>query len=239
MVRDFLQRRLPLIATGAVVAGLAGVNVAKHLAPSASVALGVGATAALLVAARASGLSWADLGLDRDRLWHGVLWGGGAILAVGAVYAGGLLLPITRELFMDARYQLGAADALRTAFVAIPLGTVLLEEVAFRSVLWGMLERHMSTNRALLTSSALFGLWHVLPSLDFAAARGVGADAPSPAATALVVLGTVAFTTAGGVVAGELRRRSGHVLASAGMHWATNALGVLGGLVAWRIVSGG
>lgn len=236
-MRDFLQRRMPLIATGAVVAGLAGINVAKHVAPSTSLALGVGATAALLVAARASGLSWADLGLDRDRLWHGVLWGGGAILAVGAVYAGGLFLPITRELFLDARYQLEAADALRTAFVAIPLGTVLLEEVAFRSVLWGMLERHMSTNRALLASSALFGLWHVLPSLDFAAARG--AAAPSPAATALVVLGTVAFTTAGGVVAGELRRRSGHVLASAGMHWATNALGVLGGLVAWRMVSGG
>lgn len=237
-MREFLQRRLPLIATGAVVVGLAGVNIAKHVAPSTSVALGVGATAALLVAARASGLSWADLGLDRDRLWHGLLWGGGAILAVGTVYAGGLLLPVTRELFVDARYQVEAAEALRTAFVAIPLGTVLLEEVAFRSVLWGMLERHMSTNKALLTSSALFGLWHILPSLDFAAARGVGADAPSPA-TALVVLGTVAFTTAGGVVAGELRRRSGHVLASAGMHWATNALGVLGGLVAWRIVSGG
>jgi membrane protease YdiL (CAAX protease family) len=51
----------------------------------------------------------------------------------------------------------------------------------------------------------------------------------------LVVLGTVAFTALGGVVAGELRRRSGSLLASAGMHWATNGLGVLFGLAAWHI----
>ncbi|WP_255522689.1 MULTISPECIES: hypothetical protein [unclassified Blastococcus] len=36
------------------------------------------------------------------------------------------------------------------------------------------------------------------------------------------------------MVFGELRRRSGSVLASAGAHWATNALGVLAGLLAWH-----
>ena len=52
-----------------------------------------------------------------------------------------------------------------------------------------------------------------------------------------MVVGTVALTTLGGLVFGELRRRSGSVLASAGAHWATNALGVLfgaGGLAAGR-----
>jgi uncharacterized protein len=43
------------------------------------------------------------------------------------------------------------------------------------------------------------------------------------------------LTTLGGLVFGELRRRSGSVLASAGAHWATNALGVLVGLMAWRL----
>jgi len=51
----------------------------------------------------------------------------------------------------------------------------------------------------------------------------------------LVVAGIVVFTALGGVVAGELRRRSGSILASAGMHWATNSLGVLFGLYAWRL----
>ena len=45
----------------------------------------------------------------------------------------------------------------------------------------------------------------------------------------------VAGTTLGGVVLGELRRRSDSVIASAGAHWATNALGVLFGVVAWRL----
>jgi len=51
----------------------------------------------------------------------------------------------------------------------------------------------------------------------------------------LAVVGTVVLTTIGGFVFGELRRRSGSVLASAGAHWATNALGVLFGLVAWHL----
>jgi membrane protease YdiL (CAAX protease family) len=41
--------------------------------------------------------------------------------------------------------------------------------------------------------------------------------------------------TIGGLVFGELRRRSGSVLAGVGAHWATNALGVLFGLVAWHL----
>jgi membrane protease YdiL (CAAX protease family) len=55
-------------------------------------------------------------------------------------------------------------------------------------------------------------------------------------ATVLVVAATVVITAMGGMMAGVLRHRSGSVLASAGMHWATNALGVLFGLLAWRLV---
>lgn len=226
-----------MLATGGVIASLAVLNVVKHVSPSAGVGLGVGSAAALLAGARASGLSWDQLGLSRDTAKAGLLWGGGAVLAVGAVYLGGVLVPATRTAFLDARYRLEVSDALRTAFVVIPLGTVLLEEVAFRSVLWGMLRRHMSTTRVVLVSSSLFGLWHILPALDFAAARGVGEAPASPAATAGIVLGTVAFTAVGGAVAGELRRRSDSVIASAGLHWATNALGVLFGLVAWHVVT--
>ena len=51
----------------------------------------------------------------------------------------------------------------------------------------------------------------------------------------LVVLGTVALTTLGGLVFGELRRRSDSVLAPMGAHWATNALGVLFGVLARRL----
>lgn len=234
------RSRKAVIGSAAVIVVLVAINLAKNLLPSSTVWLSVGAAAALLLIARRSGLSWAQLGMGKHRVRHGAAWAAAAITAVAVVYVAGLLMPETRPAFLDTRYHLGVPDALLTAFVIIPLGTVLLEEVAFRSVLWGMLRRHMTTWRVVLVSSTLFGLWHVLPSLHFASAnRGLSEVSPGPGApgTALVVLITVVFTALGGVVAGELRRRSGHVLASAGMHWATNALGVLFGVIAWRLAS--
>ena len=127
------------------------------------------------------------------------------VLLVATAYLVGVLLPATRTAFLDARYQFGVSEALLTAFVVIPLGTILLEEVAFRSVLWGMLSRHMGTWRVLLVSSSLFGLWHVFPSLSFASANRAFSDIvpTTGAATAvLAVAGTVLFTGLGGVVAG-------------------------------------
>ena len=233
------RARVPaVVATGLVVAALVMVNLAEHFLSNATW-LGPVAALALLAFARWSGLTWSQLGLHRDRLRSGLQWGVGAIAVVATVYLVGVLLPLTRPAFLDARYHLGLHSALVTAFVVIPLSTIVLEEVAFRSVLWGMLARHAATWRVLLISSALFGLWHILPSLHMGTANhGVGdvVRGAGAAAGVLVVVGIVAFTALGGVVAGELRRRSGSVLASAGMHWATNSLGVLFGLVAWRLV---
>ena len=50
-----------------------------------------------------------------------------------------------------------------------------------------------------------------------------------------VVAGTVAFTILAGIVFAELRRRSGSLLAPAGLHWATNGLGVLASARIWAI----
>ena len=41
------------------------------------------------------------------------------------------------------------------------------------------------------------------------------------------VLAAVVFTSMAGVLLAELRRRSGSILAAAGLHWAVNAIGVL------------
>lgn len=226
-----------MVATGVVILALVLVNFAQHLLHGA-LWLGPVAAVTLLVFARATGLSWSQLGLHRDRLRSGLRWGLGAIGLVAATYLLGVILPLSRSAFLDARYHFGVPGALLSAFVIIPVSTIFLEEVAFRSVLWGMLARHATTWHVLATSSALFGLWHILPSLHLATANLVIADAvggAGAAAPVLVIAGVVVFTTLGGVVAGELRRRSGSVLASAGMHWATNSLGVLFGLLAWRM----
>jgi membrane protease YdiL (CAAX protease family) len=98
-----------------------------------------------------------------------------------------------------------------------------------------MLSRHQRPWQVLVGTSVLFGFWHVLPALHVGATNRGVSDAVGGAGSPAVVVGTVALTTVGGLVFGELRRRSGSVLASAGAHWATNALGVLFGLVAWRL----
>jgi membrane protease YdiL (CAAX protease family) len=228
-----VRRRRERAVSGAVVVVLAAVNVVDHLAhPPWWVRASEGA--ALLAWARLDGLSWSQLGLGRDRLGAGCRWGLGAIGVVAGGYVVGVLLPLTRPAFQDTRYDTPLPEALRTAFVVIPFGTVVLEELAFRSVLWGVLSRHLRPWQVLVTTSVLFGFWHVIPALrDAASGRGVS-DTVGGGEVAVVV-GTVALTTVGGLVFGELRRRSGSVLASAGAHWATNALGVLFAQAAWRL----
>ena len=237
---DVGDSRMPvMLATCVVVGALVSVNLLEHWI-GGTLWFGPVVAAALIVFARRTGLSWAQLGLSSDRLRAGTRWGLGAISVVAAVYLVGVLVPLTRTAFLDERYHLDVFGALRSAFVIIPLGTILIEEIAFRSVLWGMMARHSTRWRVLVISSALFGLWHILPSLHLASANRAVGDAAGGAgssATALVVAATVAFTAVGGLVAGELRHRSGSVLASVGLHWATNALGVLFGLIAWRLVA--
>jgi membrane protease YdiL (CAAX protease family) len=220
--------------SGAVVVVLAAINLTDHLLhPPWWVRALEGA--GLVAWARLDGLTWSQLGLGRNRLGAGCRWALGAIGLVAGVYVVGVLLPLTRPAFQDVRYDLPLPEALRTAFVVIPLGTVVLEELAFRSVLWGMLSRHLRQWQVVVTTSVLFGLWHVVPALRGAATNRGVSDAVGGGGSAAVVVGTVALTTVGGLVFGELRRRSGSVLASAGAHWATNALGVLFALVAWHL----
>jgi membrane protease YdiL (CAAX protease family) len=226
------------VASGAVVLALVAINLTDHLLhPPWWVRTLEGA--ALLAWARLDGLSWSQLGLGRDRLWAGCRWALGAIAVVAGVYVVGVLLPPTRPAFQDVRYDLPWPDALYTAFVVIPLGTVALEEIAFRSVLWGMLARHLRQWQVLVTTSAIFGFWHVIPALHVGGTNRGVSDAVGGAGSAAVVVGTVVLTTIGGLVFGELRRRSGSVVASAGAHWATNALGVLFGLIARGLTTEG
>jgi membrane protease YdiL (CAAX protease family) len=222
------------LVSGAAVVVLAAINVIDHtLHPPWWVrALG---GAGLLVWARLDGLTWSQLGLGRDRLGSGCRWALAAIGVVAGGYVIGVLLPLTRSGFVDVRYDLPLPDVLHKAFVAIPFGTVALEELAFRSVLWGMLARHLRQWQVLVSTSVLFGFWHVIPAARAGETNRGLSEAVGTAGSAVLVVGTVALTAVGGLVFGELRRRSGSVVASAGAHWATNALGVLFGLVARRL----
>ncbi|MFD7434264.1 CPBP family intramembrane glutamic endopeptidase [Streptomyces sp. NPDC059861] len=214
-----------------VVAVLAVANLVNNRlvrGPLAYVLPCVVATAVLLLIARRDGLTRADLGLDAAGLRRGARW---APYLAGAVLAGYLLLlavPAGREVFQDARAAgLTGGQLLGSVLVRVPVGTVLLEETAFRGVLWAMVRRRWGTAWATAASSLLFGLWHVLPSrgLNRSNAAVGTAFGGGPADVAVTVAVAVAVTAAAGVVLCELRRRSGSLLAPAALHWAVNGFG--------------
>lgn len=222
-----------------VIAVLVVVNVVDVRVAHAALVLGPAGAAGLLALARRAGLGWAELGLGSGTWLRGLRWALAAIGVVAVVFAVSAALPLTRSAFRDSRYDFGWGHALLAAFVLIPVGTVLFEEVAFRGVLWGLLRRRHGTWVATSVSSALFGLWHVLPSLGLAQAdQAIGSTVGSGSSgQAVSVLGTVLFTALAGVVFCELRRRSGSLLAPAGLHWATNGLGVLAATAIFAWVS--
>jgi membrane protease YdiL (CAAX protease family) len=232
-----IERELfsPWLATGLVVAVLAAVNVIDIKVPHATLVAGPVCAVVLPLIGRTAGLSWQDMGLGRGTWRPGLRWAGAEIGIVAVVIAGAAALPLTRDAFRDTRYHLNLGGALLDAFVLIPVGTVLLEEVAFRGVLWGLLRRARGTATATVVSSLLFGLWHALPSLGLASANQAisGTVGSGRSAEVVTVLGTMGFTALAGVVFCELRRRSGSLLAPAGLHWAVNGLAVLASAAVW------
>ncbi|MBG0827893.1 CPBP family intramembrane metalloprotease [Planomonospora sp. ID67723] len=229
--------------TGAPLAGavavLAAANLANNrLAPRLAPLTSAAATGVLVALARRSGLSWPELGF-RDGA-RGLRIGGALAAAVAAAYGAGIAVPATRRFFRDERaLSLSRARALEEALLQVPLGTVLLEEVGFRGVLHGLLARSHGEPAATAVSSALFGLWHVLPAIDMAAAnpalsalasgespQGGPPSGASRAETARVVAGSVLSTGLAGALFCALRRRGG-LAAPALLHLATNSLGYL------------
>ena len=226
------------VALAVVLLVLAATNVWVHVGPR-HVHLVTGPLAAglLLAVGRGAGLSWSELGLGRQELARGVVVGAVAVAAVAAVYAVAVAIPFTRGAFRDTRYRIGPRAALYMSLVAITLGTVLFEEVAFRGVLWGLLARDFGALAATTVSSCLFGLWHVLPATDLARTHTSvqGRTAAGRRRDVVTVLATIAFTTLAGIVFAELRWRSGSLVAPIGLHWATNGLGVLAAARVWAL----
>ncbi|HZE37706.1 MAG TPA: CPBP family intramembrane glutamic endopeptidase [Stackebrandtia sp.] len=230
------NRRL-LRVLAVIIAVLAGVNFVTRFGPiHTGIEVEPAVAVALIVLARRHGLSWHDLGLSRRTWGRGLRYAATGVAAVAAVYLVGLIVPLTRQAFIDSRYELGAGTALLTGLVLVPLGTVLLEEVAFRGVLIGLLGRHKNLTLAISVSSVLFGLWHVLPSLAMGANRLVASVVGEGVLShVLMVAVVVAFTGGAGWLLCEVRRRSGSLLAPVGLHWATNGLGVLLTSALWSL----
>ena len=217
----------PLVA---VLVALVIINVINNrVAPKSHYLLWAFAGSVVLIAiGLLDGNSWTDMGLGWSFYLSGFIWAGASIGLVTAFYVIGSSFRKTRQAFKDE--SIGALSGGRLAFqalVEVPFGTVMLEEIAFRAVLFSMLARRYGVVWALVISAVLFGIWHVLPS--------IGTHERNPALGSVVgggirgnilaVAGSVLTTTVAGVIFALMRVVSGSVIAPMGFHWATNGLG--------------
>ena len=191
-------------------------------------------TAALALIAWATGATAADLGLERQHLRSGLLYGAGVFGLVLLVLVVAAVIPATNGFLHDSRAQISGGRMLYELVVSILLLTAIPEEFAFRGVLLGSALRLWGPWRASLITSALFGLWHIVPTLHtMRDNRAVSVASASIAGESLVVLGSVTVTFVAGLIFCWLRLRSCSLLAPVMAHFATNGLALA---VAWFTV---
>lgn len=210
---------------------LVGANLLNNRATGAAgyVVTSVSVSIVLLALARfGARRSWDDLGLSRDRIGSGLRWGGVVAGITATVLLIGVALPATRPLFEDDRVRsLSGWGVLFAAFVRVTFGTVLLEEVAFRSVAPAVLATKTTRWKAIGLASLAFGLWHILPSMSLHTVNPVADDTVGRLPVWVTVAGSVVSTTFVGIWLSFLRQRSGSILAPMLAHWSSNALGYL------------
>ena len=203
---------------------------ALALPPPLYVPVNLAVALALVAGAGRAGLGATDLGLQARQAPAGLRWGMAAAGLIAGGLALGVLIPVTRPLFDDARAAgIGGGLLAYRTLVRIPLGTVVLEELAFRGVLLGAWRRAVTDRVAALASSLAFGVWHVRPALDLLDANDLASGAPE---RVLALAGAVAGTTFAGLVFCWLRLRSKSLLAPALAHIASNSLAMVAAFVA-------
>jgi membrane protease YdiL (CAAX protease family) len=231
------RRGTNAIALTIAVLVFANVMANRVLTAWATVPWNLATAIVLLVIARRVGVSAADLGLDRVARVRGWRVGRWFALATFVVMAIGLLLPTTRELFEDGRIRsLSWIEVAYHAAIAVPLGTVLLEEVAFRGVVPALFAPRLTRLRSNVAASMLFGLWHVLPAWDIYRVNPVLRDVLHGTGGRVVGVTVGAVSTVGiGMLWCWLRDRSGSLLTTMIVHISTNSLGYVFAFIAWSI----
>ncbi|MFC4603558.1 CPBP family intramembrane glutamic endopeptidase [Rhodococcus kronopolitis] len=202
-------------AVGAAVALIGWSNwllPAMRLGPDARAATNGALAVALTAVALRTDASRSELGLEPGP----GLRRAAAVAAVPVLgYSAALAVPAVRAR-LAAGPGLGSGEFARWVGVRIPIGTVLAEELFFRSLLYAAVRRAWPRAGGVVGALA-FGLWHVRPARVAAESVAV----------------TVAVTAASSLLFDRLRREGG-VAAPALLHLSVN----VGGAVAARWAAG-
>jgi membrane protease YdiL (CAAX protease family) len=216
--------RAPLLALAALVL-YANVIVNEVLGPPWYLPFNLGILLVAIFVARHAGTTWTELGMRRDTVARGLVVGGAVALVVVAAIVIAALMPWARDVFEDERIVEGSLGlSLYHALVRIPIGTALYEEVLFRGVVFGMLSRRFSVLVAAIGSSALFGVWHVLPALDAIETNPLGQAMGGFVAPVLAAMLSTAVVGMGFV---WLRLYARSIVAPILVHVAANSTAVL------------
>jgi membrane protease YdiL (CAAX protease family) len=167
-----------------------------------------------------SGLSAAQLGVDRSSTRAGLRVGAIAFAGITAAICLASLVPAVRNAMVDQGSPISRGQMLWRVLIRIPVGTVLLEELAFRGVLLANLRRVTSVRRSIGWSVAAFAVWH-LPGVISA---GAGAGSAVASGRAGVIVTTLVSTAVAGLGFTMLREKSGSLIASSAAHVATNSV---------------
>jgi membrane protease YdiL (CAAX protease family) len=220
-----------------VVAVLVLANLVAHFTTAwASIATVPAAAVGLVFLIRRRGLDWAELGLGREHWKSGMGYALAAVALVVSVIAVGVLLPMTRPMFLNNHYAT-VSGAVIASMVIIPLQTVIPEELVFRGVLHGALDRAWGFRGVALAGSLLFGLWHIATSLGLTS-NNVGFTRLFGGGVVGMLAGVmlaVLATGAAGFVFSWLRRRSGSLIAPIALHWSLNGVGALAAALVWHL----
>ncbi|MFF0611902.1 CPBP family intramembrane glutamic endopeptidase [Nocardia tengchongensis] len=134
-------------------------------------------------------------------------------------YAAALAIPATRRHLARLVDRGPGVSTLEWTALHIPGGTVLTEELVYRSTLTPLLER-TAGELGTGVGALVFGLSHIQPAR----------------AAADPIAGTVALTTGAGLLFDLLRRHTGSATAPALLHLALNAGGALAPRLARRLL---
>jgi membrane protease YdiL (CAAX protease family) len=214
-----------VIGLVAVLAVLAVHSLGVERLPAALYVPACLGTASVLAGlAHCAGIGPDHLGLSTAGLGLGLAAGA----AVVALVVAAALLPVSRPLFADRRMAgVGPWGTAYRALVRIPLGTVALEEVAFRGVLLAFIDLALPLGWAAAGSSLAFGLWHVVPVTATLRTNQRPAR-PAVVGAAVVVTGLV------GAALVALRLSTGGLAAPVILHTSASAAATVAAAVVLR-----
>jgi len=223
-----------ILHLGAIVALALYANVIANevLASEWHIPFNLGILGVALFIARRAGTTWTSMGLRSDRARRGLLIGGAVIGLIAIVIAVGITVPATRALFENDRVINNSVFwVLFQTFVRIPLATALYEEVLFRGIVFGMLARRYSPLLSAVLTSILFGLWHVLPTINTLNVNPAGVLFDGGIGLTIALLGTVGGTFLAGLGFQWLRLYANSAAAPVLAHIGTNSAAFLGALI--------